>query len=398
MKMKIAILSYKPIKGVPTGYSLPILTISNILTRIGHKVEIFSISDINKDEFVYKKIVQHHIKGAKYYESGFGLRRVIDFIYLFFFGYRPSIKKLSNNPGLIEAVKKYNPDLIIVSQAPMLSDLAIKSLQELKKAKLIVYTDSFGLIEASFNTIKYAPVPNLVKTFLLNLLYKKYIGYMKTLYKNLLKHSTVIITPTSKDKYKILHDFQIKQKKIVVIPLITIKPKGAFKQIQINKIKTITFIGAADYGPNIEAVNAIKRKIAPRLKNIRFIIVGKGWKKEKNDNVEVLGEVKNLKPIFDKTDAFIAPITTGVGMKTKIATYLEAGKPIIGTSVAFEGYGIKDKVNGIVENQVEKTYKRIEELNKNPKLIKAIQKNMRLLAKAFSEEALTEKWRVVIKK
>ena len=102
--------------------------------------------------------------------------------------------------------------------------------------------------------------------------------------------------------------------------------------------------------------------------------------------------------MFDKTDAFIAPITSGAGMKTKIATYLEAGKPIIGTSVAFEGYGIKDKVDGIVEDNLESIYKRIGDLNENPRKILTIQKNMRKILIKFSEEAIVRKWKKVINK
>ena len=378
----------------PSGYEFPILIMSRAFKSLGHQVKIFAISGTTGEVDVGGNIKERIIAGEIYPEEGFNFARIKDFFMLYLLGYRPSIKALNENENFINEVKSYNPDLIVVSSI-QIGELAKKILRNVKKVKAIVYTDSYDLVEASFNRVIYGKMPSIAKKIITIILKEKYTKYMLKLYENLIKVGNVIVTPTEKDKGKICQKFGIETSRIFVIPPISISriPK-VYKKVK--RIKTITFIGAANYGPNIEAVEIIKEKIAPKLKNIKFLIVGKGWKKEKQGNVEMLGEVKDLKTISDKTDAFIAPITSGAGMKTKIATYLEAGKPIIGTSVAFEGYGIKDKVNGIVEDNLENMYKRISGVINDEKIISKLQKNSKKLANVFSEENLIKQWKEVL--
>ncbi len=393
-KLKIAILLYKPIKMPPSGYEFLNLIMAHAFQKLEHEVKIFAIGKENNEIKIEKNLEEKIIKGTTYPEEGLTFSRLKDFFTLYVFGYRSSIKTLNNNENVIKELEKYAPDIIVVSSI-QIGELAQKIKRQLKKTKVIVYTDSYELIKASFNSITYAKLPRILKTAIIALLKEKYVKYMFRLYKNLIKVGDIIVTPTEKDKMKISRRFKIKSDKIFVIPPILIK--GLPKKVRkINKIKTITFIGVANYGPNIEAVNAIKEKIAPKLKDIKFLIVGKGWEKEKKENIEVLGEVKDLKAVFDKTDAFIAPIKSGAGMKTKIATYLDAGKPIIGTTVAFEGYNIKDKVNGIIEDNIEAMPNRISKFITNSDQISKIQRNSKKIANSFSEKSITKLWNEVL--
>lgn len=390
-KMKIAILLYKPITVPPSGYEFPILLMAKIFGKLGHQVKLFAIGKVTTDVCLENKIKEVIIKGEIYPERGFNLLRLKDFLFLYLFGYKPSIRRLNENEDFINKVKEYNPDLIAVSSI-QIGKIAQTIKKHLVKTKVIVYTDSYDLIDASFNSIIYTNINKTVKRIIISMLKEKYNKYMLKLYEDLIKLGDVIVTPTEKDKKKISKKFGIRPNKIFVIPPIAIpKVSGTYKKVK--RLKIITFIGVAGYGPNIEAVNIIKEKIAPKLKNIKFLIIGKGWKKEKQGNLEILGEIKDLKTISDKTDAFIAPITSGAGMKTKVATYLEYKKPIIGTSVAFEGYKINDKVNGIVEDNLENMYKRISEVVNDEKIISKLQKNSKKLANVFSEENLIKQWR-----
>ncbi|MGC8680357.1 MAG: glycosyltransferase family 4 protein, partial [Candidatus Micrarchaeia archaeon] len=137
---------------------------------------------------------------------------------------------------------------------------------------------------------------------------------------------------------------------------------------------------------------------APKLKNIEFIIVGKGCRPEIDGNVHILGEVKNIDYVMKKADAFIAPLISGKGLKTKILTYFEYKKPVIGTSLAFRGYNVKNRVNCIIEDNVDKFYLRIDELNEDPRLIKRIQSNMDEVLLDFSEKELKKKMNSVLNK
>ena len=60
----------------------------------------------------------------------------------------------------------------------------------------------------------------------------------------------------------------------------------------------------------------------------------------------------------------------------------------IGTSDAFYGYPVKNRVNVMIENDPAKLYLCIEELNRHPKLIKKIQENMGEVVEHMSPERI----------
>jgi hypothetical protein len=397
--IKIAILSYKPITKPYDGYGQAIVNEARLLQRLNNDVAIFSIGKKEEIVIVPEGIRQYIVKGYTLRESGLGITRLLDFIILFLFGVRPSIYFLNKNRRLQAQIINFKPTVLILPSTYMV-DLAIQCIKNSRNSSVITYTDAFDTIVSSFNTIYFLKIPRFIKP-ILKIFYKKYKAHVYLLYKRLLNISEIIVVPTKQDKISIIREFsrEVAGKSIFIIPPVIMKQNTQkHNKNEVRHINTITFIGTARYFPNEGAVSIIKTKIAPKLPKIKFLIVGKGWKKEKNKNIEIIGEVDDLNTVFDKTDAFIAPITSGAGMKTKIATYLEAGKPIIGTSVAFEGYGIKDKVDGIVEDNLESIYKRIGDLNENPRKILTIQKNMRKILIKFSEEAIVRKWKKVINK
>lgn len=61
--------------------------------------------------------------------------------------------------------------------------------------------------------------------------------------------------------------------------------------------------------------------------------------------VSLVSSPESMAPYFRAADAVIAPVFDGAGMKVKVAEALSYGKPVIGTSHAFIGYGITQSVN-----------------------------------------------------
>ena len=132
--------------------------------------------------------------------------------------------------------------------------------------------------------------------------------------------------------------------------------------------KKVLFLGHLNYAPNIQAVDLICKKIAPKV-DAHFIIIGAGSeglkKKYRNSNVSFLGYVNNLNAIFSQVDIGIAPIITGSGTRLKILDYMASGMPVIGTSRSIEGLEKKIHEAMVVEDKVEKYPKLIDELLKN---------------------------------
>ena len=72
--------------------------------------------------------------------------------------------------------------------------------------------------------------------------------------------------------------------------------------------------------------------------------------------------------------------------------YLVNRKAVIGTPRSFKGYAIKDGYNAIVENDINNYAKRITELERDPSLFEAIQKNSISALKGCSKREVKEKW------
>jgi glycosyltransferase involved in cell wall biosynthesis len=59
--------------------------------------------------------------------------------------------------------------------------------------------------------------------------------------------------------------------------------------------------------------------------------------------IDVTGMVADLRPYFDKTRVFVAPIRYGAGIKGKVATAMAHGVPVVATACAAEGMFMLDE-------------------------------------------------------
>lgn len=386
---KIAFLSYKPISKLQSGYDLIYTTSASILKK-DNTVKFFSVGNKNIVEQFDDGVYQHIYKGFSFPEN-LGLLKIIDLIALTIFGIRPSINLINKNDYFFKKLNEYKPDIIILPGAAYyLFKIAIKFKNKNPQSKLIIYTDSpIEMFQNSFNSIKNSPLPY----FLINYMNKRYLKYNLNIFKKLFLISDYIVTFTREDKIKIKSDFKL-SKKIFVIPSVYIKKEPKLKLTKIKKIKKIMFIGACGYPANDEIIKIIKNNIAPQLETKQFIIVGKNCKNQDINNVKIIGSAseKKLDSLLKTADICIAPLFNGGGIKTKILKYLSYYKPVIGTSIAFRGYPIKNRINAIVENDIEKYPILIQEFEKNIKLYNKIQKNIKYVLNFFSEKTIRKKW------
>ena len=77
----------------------------------------------------------------------------------------------------------------------------------------------------------------------------------------------------------------------------------------------------------------------------RFIIAGSKVLDDiaalASDKIEVRGYVGDLAPLFASCRLSIAPLRYGAGVKGKIVTSLSYGVPVVATSIAAEGAGLR---------------------------------------------------------
>lgn len=205
--------------------------------------------------------------------------------------------------------------------------------------------------------------------------------------KKSIKYGDRLISLTKYDSRKM--SFLYKRCADTVIPL-SIKSKK-IKPTKVHHVKNnfLIFVGGNFYG-NLKGINWFVKNILPFL-NCNLLIVGKGFSKSNfflTKKIHFIGKVKNLDKWYNKSFAAIAPIFLGSGMKTKVAESLMHGKPIFGTSKAFEGYEDLKKYKNIAikcDNPKEFIYSINKKINQKKNMYN--KKAIILFKKFYSSES-----------
>lgn len=160
--------------------------------------------------------------------------------------------------------------------------------------------------------------------------------------KSLAKADEIIVL-SNKDKQLLVAE-GILEGKIRVNPPV-IDPK--YRQLDRSNIEchTILYWGAMDRAENNDAVCFFIKDIFPDVLKIypdaRLYVVGANPSKElhgeASPSIIVTGFVNDPLEYFKKCQIAVAPLRMGAGIKIKVLEYLEAGIPVVATSVGAEG-------------------------------------------------------------
>ena len=120
--------------------------------------------------------------------------------------------------------------------------------------------------------------------------------------------------------------------------------------------RDLFFIGGFDHRPNIDAVEFFVTEILPTIQrslpDVRFHIVGSNMPPEiralRSDTVDPVGFVPDVRPYFDRSRVFVAPLRQGAGMKGKIGHSLGLGLPVVTSRIGAEGLGLSDGVDAFI--------------------------------------------------
>lgn len=116
--------------------------------------------------------------------------------------------------------------------------------------------------------------------------------------------------------------------------------------------RRILFVGSLDYSANVDAVKHLLRDVVPKMRHrdAAVQLVGSHPRrsvfreaKSAGGNVEVAGQVADVRPYFQGCRVFVVPLRFGGGTRLKILEALAQGVPVVSTSVGCEGL---DVVNG----------------------------------------------------
>ena len=120
--------------------------------------------------------------------------------------------------------------------------------------------------------------------------------------------------------------------------------------------RNIIFIGGFEHPPNSDAVLYFAGEIFPRVRAIVpdavFQVIGSEPPPEirrlSGPNIEILGYVENIRPLFDRARLSVAPLRFGAGVKGKVNQSMALGVPTVVTSIAAEGMYLVHGQNAMI--------------------------------------------------
>jgi glycosyltransferase involved in cell wall biosynthesis len=188
------------------------------------------------------------------------------------------------------------------------------------------------------------------------------------------KTAAMLLT-VSKNEKNLLVSMGFKKTPIAVIPNgVDTKSYQCLPKIknENRKSRTIVFVGNLAYFPNREAVKILSTTIAPivknKIRNVKFLVVGKKQPGLESDELVFTGFVENLSDLLATSDVAVAPLFHGSGTRLKILEYFSCGLPVVASSVGAEGLEITNGSNIIIEDNPSRFAARIIELLNDPNM------------------------------
>ena len=124
---------------------------------------------------------------------------------------------------------------------------------------------------------------------------------------------------------------------------------------------TLLFNGVLDYRPNLDAAQHLTETIWPlivrRCPGARLTIVGRGHaadlRRLRGPDVQVTGEVDDLRPYLERAAVVGVPIRMGGGTRLKVVEGLATGKAMVSTSLGCEGVAVQDGEHLLIADDAE---------------------------------------------
>ncbi|HEY0098767.1 MAG TPA: glycosyltransferase, partial [Pyrinomonadaceae bacterium] len=166
--------------------------------------------------------------------------------------------------------------------------------------------------------------------------------------------SDLVWCNSSEDKKAVA--LEVPHVRIEVIP--TIHPLHA-RGKAFEERAHLLFLGNLIHRPNADAVHHLMRDIFPLVKKslpgVKLYIVGDNVTPEiatyAAPDVEVLGYVPDVEPLFQSCRLMVVPLRYGAGVKGKLGESLAYGLPVVTTTIGAEGFGLTDGAEALIADE-----------------------------------------------
>ena len=211
--------------------------------------------------------------------------------------------------------------------------------------------------------------------------------------------SDIIFAISSEEKKALSKLYDIPIEKIFVVPngvdtkkIIFSTTEEISKQKQLlglSNYTTVLFIGSW-HPPNLEALEFIVNKLAPKRKDCIFLIIGsindyyksQSWKKYPKSVLafDVVSEREKIE-IYKAADVALNPMMSGSGTNLKMLDYMAAGIPIISTPIGARG--LLEINDSIITTELEGFNEALNDIIAGKTNIEHIRKNARQIVDKF---------------
>jgi GT2 family glycosyltransferase len=170
----------------------------------------------------------------------------------------------------------------------------------------------------------------------------------------LARASNLVWCASPEDRMVVAHE--IPEVRIEVVPTIhPLRPRGR----NFAERAHLLFIGNFAHRPNADAVHHFVRDIFPHVKRelpgVKLHVVGDNVTPEiaayASADVEVLGYVPDVEPLYRDCRLMVVPVRYGAGVKGKLGESLSYGLPVVTTSTGAEGFGLTDGAEALIADE-----------------------------------------------
>lgn len=362
-----------------TGGSIRSYNLAKTLGELGHEVHIIIPGGEGTLELTDKLIV-HRVKGfvphwlLKFFSKIVGVTKATSlFLYDLFFILKS--RHIILNSEIVQTEGSVSSTLIILFAKKFFRKKVVVDSHDVFQALRIYYPNNLRRI---------------IELFLEKIAYK---------------YADLILTVSEKDR-DFLAKYGVCLSKIIVIPN-GVDTRKFCRSTNSKRIANdsdeffrVVFVGNMEYLPNQKAANIVISSIAPKvldsISNVKFLMVGRAPQKLRansvSSNVVFTGPVENVVEFLATSDVGIAPLIHGSGTRLKILEYFSCGLPVVSTSIGAEGLDVVDRVNIIIEDDMDKFAMSIIGLLKNSDLCTRLRKAARDLVVTKYD------WRIVTQK
>ncbi len=180
------------------------------------------------------------------------------------------------------------------------------------------------------------------------------------------------------------------------------------KDKELPEEPTVLSVGTFKWLPNVEAVEFLVDKVWPKIKdklsNTKLWIVGNAPTKEviayqhKDTSITVTGGIPDIRDAFNGAHVLVAPVFSGKGTRYKILEAMASRTPIVATSTAVEGLGVKHKEHVLVADSATGMADLTVELLNNTKLQEKLATNSyKYVTQNYDWQSISEKLDTIYK-